>query len=70
MVFRSITEFDMDHKEKLNRFLRSNLYHCYYNKDGSEKIPEEVKSLAYQMIDKHLIYNKQNGYPINYLEKI
>ena len=67
--FRSITEFDMDNKEKLNRFLRSNLYHCYYNKDGSEKIPEDVKSLAYKMIDKHLIYNKQNGYPIDDLEK-
>lgn len=63
-----ITEFDINKQNDWGP-LHWHLYHCSYKVEYREKLPEEVISLSYQMIDKHLIYNKQNGYPIDTLEK-
>lgn len=63
-------EFNINQKgycEDLSR----NLSCCHYikDKDNAGLLPKEILPLTYEMINKHLTYNKENGYPIEYLTK-
>ena len=63
-----LSEFNinrMDYSEQLSR----NLRYCDYIKANEmiSELPKEILPLTSKMINKHLIYNKENGYPIEFL---
>ncbi len=64
-----VTEFDINQENNWEN-LDWHLYHCNYKKDKkttSNELPGEILSLIPEMINIHLIYNKENGYPIEFL---
>lgn len=63
-----LSEFNinqMDYSEPLLRHLS----YCDYIKDKEmvRELPKEILTLTFEMINKHLVYNKENGYPIEFL---
>ncbi len=66
-----LTEFNINAiKQGKNReWLICHLSHSNYkgNKEKDSKLPEDILSLIPEMINKHLAYNEENGFPTEFI---
>lgn len=69
--FKNIIEFDIKNTKKSNSYLARHLQNCHYikNKESTNKIPLDINNLSNKVIQKHLMYNKKEKYPLDTLIK-